>query len=63
MSVVASSDPFRPVLGDDIGPSHAQRARTSVTLVVVLAALGIVAAAVIGLAVVLLWAAFTAALG
>ena len=60
---MASSDPFRPVLGDDIGPTRAQRARNGVSLVAVLIALGIVAAGALGLAVVLLWAVFTAALG
>jgi hypothetical protein len=60
---VASSDPFRPVTGDDIGPTGAQRARSGLSLVVVLVALGIVAAGALGMAVVLLWAVFTAALG
>jgi hypothetical protein len=60
---VASSDPFRPVLGDDIGPTPAQRTRTGLLLAVVLVVLGILAAAALGLAVVLLWAVFTAALG
>ena len=61
--MVTSSDPFRPVLGDDIGPTRAQRARTGAVLAVVLVVLGFVAAAALGLAIVLLWAAFTAALG
>lgn len=60
---MTSSDPFRPVLGDDIGPTRAQRARTGVALALVLVVLGLIAAAALGLAVVLLWAAFTAALG
>jgi hypothetical protein len=60
---VASSDPFRPVLGDDIGPTAVQRARTGFALVLLVVVLGVVAAAALGLAVVLLWAAFTAALG
>ena len=60
---MASSDPFRPVMGDDIGPTGAQRARSGVSLFLVLVGLGIVAAGALGLAVVLLWAVFTAALG
>jgi hypothetical protein len=60
---VASSDPFKPVLGDDIGPSGVQRARNGLSLVVFLIGLGILAAGVLGLAAVLVWAAFTAALG
>ena len=58
-----ASDPFQPLLGDEIGPSRAQRLRSGVVLAVFLVALGLVAAFLIGLAVVLLWAAFTAALG
>lgn len=60
---MTSSDPFEPVLGDDIGPTRAQRARNGTGLVVMLVALGIAAAGALALAVVLLWAAFTAALG
>ena len=60
---MASSDPFEPVLGDDIGPTRAERALSGAGLVLMLVALGVIAAGVIGLAVVLLWAAFTAALG
>ncbi len=56
-------DPFRPVLGDDIGPTGAARARTGLALLVTLLGLGVLAAAVIGLAIVALWAMFTAALG
>ena len=60
---MASSDPFKPVLGDDIGPTGVQRARSGLSLVVFLVGLGILAAGALGLAVVLLWAVFTAALG
>jgi hypothetical protein len=60
---VASSDPFKPVLGDDIGPTGAQRARNGLSLVVFLVVLGVLAAAALGLAAVLVWAVFTAALG
>jgi len=62
-SAVTGSDPFEPVLGDAIGPTRARRALSGAGLFAVLVGLGIVAAAVIGLAIVLLWAAFTAALG
>ena len=61
--MVATSDPFRPVLGDDIGPTRVQRARNGIVLVVLLVVLGLLAALTLGLGVVLLWAAFTAALG
>jgi hypothetical protein len=60
---VASRDPFQPVLGDDIGPTTAQRVRSGVVLGATLVALGLLAAMAIGLALVVLWAAFTAALG
>ena len=58
-----ASDPFEPVLGDDIGPTRAQRALSGAALVALLVVLGVIAALALGLAVVLLWAAFTAALG
>lgn len=61
--MVTSPDPFEPVLGEAIGPTRAERARNGAGLVLVLVALGVIAAGAIGLAVVLLWAAFTAALG
>ena len=61
--MVAHSDPFRPVLGEDIGPTSAQRARSGVELVVLLVGLGVLFAFALGLGVVLLWAVFTAALG
>jgi hypothetical protein len=60
---VARSDPFEPVVGDDIGPSRAQRALNGVALLVLLVVLGVLAALALGLAVVLMWAIFTAALG
>ena len=60
---MAHSDPFRPVLGEDIGPTSLQRARSGVALVVLLVGLGVMFALTVGLGVVLLWAFFTAALG
>jgi hypothetical protein len=63
MAVVRDQDPFQPVLGDDIGPTPAERTRNGALLVVVLIALGLLAALALGLGIVVLWAAFTAALG
>ena len=63
MSAVASRDPFQPVLGDDIGPTTAQRVRSGVALAAILLVLGLLAALALGLALVVMWAIFTAALG
>jgi len=63
MDPVAAPDPFVPVPLDDARPAPAVRARSGLALLGVLIVLGVIAALSIGLAVVLLWAAFTAALG
>jgi hypothetical protein len=63
MCVVADRDPFQPVLGDDIGPTTAQRVRSGVVLVATLVVLGLLAALALGVALVVTWAIFTAALG
>jgi hypothetical protein len=63
MSLVAHRDPFQPVLGDDIGPTTAQRVRSGAVLVATLVVLGLLAALALGLALVVMWAIFTAALG
>lgn len=60
---MAARDPFTPVALDRDRPTAAQRARSGAALLVVLVVLGVVAALAIGLFAVVLWAAFTAALG
>lgn len=60
---MADPDPFQPVLGDDIGPTTAQRVRNGAVLGATLVVLGLLAALAIGLALLVLWATFTAALG
>lgn len=43
-----TSDQWEPVVGDDIGPTPAARARSAVTLFVLLVVLGIAAAGALG---------------
>jgi len=42
-------DPWQPVLGDDIGPTPAVRARSAVALFALLVALGVAVAGALGL--------------
>ncbi len=60
---MSRNDPFRPLLGDEIGPTPAQRTRSGIGLVVLLVVLGVVGAAVVGVLTVVVTAAFKAALG
>ncbi|HEY6533464.1 MAG TPA: hypothetical protein VIY72_14240 [Acidimicrobiales bacterium] len=57
------NDPFRPVLGDDIGPTGVQRARSGVVLAIVLVLLGIVAAVALGVIALVAWTLLKTALG
>lgn len=57
------NDPFRPVLGDDIGPTGFERVRSGTILAVVLVVLGIVAALTLGVAVLVAWTLLKTALG
>lgn len=60
---MAARDPFLPVALDSDRPNSSTRVRSSIGLILVLLVLGVLAALAVGLAIVLLWAAFTAALG
>jgi hypothetical protein len=63
MGAVTRNDPFQPVLGDDIGPSGFQRARSGIVLAVVLVLLGIIAAVTLGVIALVAWTLLKTALG
>lgn len=60
---VSASDPWQPIIGDDIGPTRAERSRSALVLGIVIVTLGVILAAGLGLAVVALFAVFGAAVG
>jgi hypothetical protein len=63
MGAVTRNDPFQPVLGDDIGPTGWQRARSGLVLSVVLVLLGVVAAITFGVVALVAWTLLKTALG
>jgi len=60
---VSASDPWHPIIGDDIGPTRSERSRSAVLLGIVIVTLGVILAAGLGLAVVAVFAMFGAAVG
>lgn len=60
---MARIDPFRPVLGDDIGPTKGQRARSGLLLVVLLVVLGMVVAVSLGITTLVVWTLLKTAIG
>jgi len=60
---MARIDPFQPVLGDDIGPTGVQRARSGVLLAILVVVLGIVAAVSLAIVVLVVWTLVKTAVG
>jgi hypothetical protein len=63
MLPVTRNDPFQPVLGEDIGPTRVDRARSGVLLAIVLLLLGMVAAVSFGVIALVAWTLLKTALG
>lgn len=63
MGAVTTQNPWQPILGDDIGPTRADRARSAVALGTVIIILGLALAATLGIIVVTLFALVGATVG
>lgn len=59
----SATDPWKPLYGDEIGPTRAQRTRSAIVLAIVLVGLGVGLAIGLGIAVLALLALFGASIG
>lgn len=63
MDAVTAQNPWQPILGDDIGPTRADRTRSAIALGTTIIVLGLALAASLGIMVLVLFALVGATVG